>query len=64
MNPLIFKPAELKPTPEAKNPIEALVAEMDSAAVLKAIQVPKATIVSIVEKPLQIRPTSHWGINE
>jgi len=64
MEPSISKPDELKPTPDLTTVVDALVAEMDSAAIVKAIEVREATAMSLVEKPLQIRPTSHWGLNE
>ena len=64
MEPSIPKPAELKPAPDLTTVVDALVAEMDSAAILKAIQAREETVMSVVEKTLQIRPTSHWGLNE
>jgi hypothetical protein len=64
MNPSVANPAELKPAPDVANPVDALLAEMDSAAILQAIQAREATVMSVMEKTLQIRPTSHWGLNE
>jgi len=44
--------------------VEALVAELDSATTLEAIQTRESTAMPVEEKILQIRPTSHWGLNE
>lgn len=64
MNPCIPKPAGQKATPDVTNPVEALAPEMDSVAMLKAIQEPGLTLPPVKGKSLEVRPTSHWGLNE
>ena len=64
MNPLIGDTAGLELTPGVVNAVEALVAEMDSAAILKAIQARESTLTPVIEEILYSRPSSHWGINE
>ena len=64
MNPLIADPARLELVPGVANAVEALVAEMDSTAILEAIQAREFTLTPVMEKILQFRPPSHFGINE
>jgi hypothetical protein len=64
MNPLIADPAGLELTPDVENAVTALVAEIDSAAILEAIQTREFTLTPIMQKILQFRPPSRWGINE
>jgi len=64
MDPSISEKAGLTPTPDQMKSVEILVAEMDSAAMLKAIKARESTPTPVMEKILQIRPTSHWGLNE
>jgi hypothetical protein len=64
MNLLILDPAELELQPDVANTVDALVAEMDSAAILEVIQVRASALTPVMEKILQFRPSSHWGINE
>ena len=64
MNPLIADPAGLELTPDVANAVEALVAEMDSTAILEAVQARELTLTPIMQKILQFRPPSRWGINE
>ena len=64
MNPFIADPARLELTPDVANVVEALVAEMDSAAILNAIQARESTLTLVSEEILYYRPSSHWGINE
>ena len=64
MNELIPDSAELEFIPDVANAVEALVAELDSVAVLKAIQARESTITPVIEEILHCRPSSHWGINE
>ena len=64
MNALIPDLAGLELIPDVENAVEALVAELDSVAVLKAIQARESTLTSVIEEILQVRPPSHFGINE
>jgi hypothetical protein len=64
MNALILDPAELQLTPDLVNAVEALAAEMDSAATLEVLQARESTLTPVMKKILQFRPSSHWGINE
>ena len=64
MNPLISDPAGLELRPEVVNAAAALVAEMDSAAILEAIQARESSLTPVMQKILESRPSSHWGINE
>jgi hypothetical protein len=64
MNPLIPDPARLELTPDVVNAVEALVAEIDTTAILAAIQSRESTLTPVMEKILQFRPSSHWGLNE
>ena len=64
MNPSIADSADLELTPEVTKAVEALVAEMDSATILEAIQERESALSPVLEKILQFRPSSHWGINE
>jgi hypothetical protein len=64
MHPLIPDPAELELMLDAAKGSEAVVAELDSAFMLEAIPVPESTLTPVMEKILQTRPSSCWGINE
>ena len=64
MNALDSDAAELELPPDLANAVEALLAEMDSAATSDALQARESTITPVIEKILQFRPPSHWGINE
>jgi hypothetical protein len=64
MNTLISDPAELELMPDVANVVQALVAEMDSAAILEAIQARASTLTLVMENILQFQPSFHWGINE
>jgi len=64
MNPLIADPAGLKLAPDVSNAVEALVTEMDSTAILEAVQARESTLTPNMQKILQFRPHSRWGINE
>ena len=59
MNALIPDPAELKLMPAAPKASEAVVAELNSASILEAIQVRESTLTPIVEKFLRFQPFSH-----
>jgi hypothetical protein len=56
--------AQLRLTTNPATPVEAVVALLESAPNLEAIQVRAATLTPVMEKILQSRPSSHWGINE
>jgi hypothetical protein len=64
MNALIPDPAGLELVPEEPNAVRAVVAELDSIAILEAIQARASTLIPVMEKILQFRPPSHFGINE
>jgi hypothetical protein len=64
MNPLIADPTGLEFMPDVANAVEGLVAELDSSAVLEAIQARELTLTPVMEKILRFRPPSHFGINE
>lgn len=64
MKSLIPDPTGQESIPEVAKEVEALVAELDSATTLEAIQTRESTAMPVEEKILQIRPTSHWGLNE
>jgi hypothetical protein len=64
MNALNSDAAELELTPDLTNAVEVLVAEMDSAAAWDALQARESTLTPVMEKILQFRPPSRWGINE
>jgi hypothetical protein len=64
MNAQIPDPAGLELTPDVMNAVAALVAEMDSTAIVEAIQIRALTLTPVMEKMLSFRPPSHFGINE
>jgi len=64
MNPLIPDPAGLELTLDVVNAVEALVAEMDSASILEAIQARESTLTPVLENLFHLRPPSHFGIDE
>jgi hypothetical protein len=64
MNALDSDAAELELTSDLANTVEALAAEIDSAAAWDALQARESTVTQVMEKILQFRPPSHWGINE
>jgi hypothetical protein len=64
METLIPSSAELGLVSDAAKASEAVVAELDSASILAAIQVRASTLTPVVKKTFYSRPSSHWGINE
>jgi len=64
MNAVTYAPTELELTPDLVNAVEALVAEMDSAATCETLQARESTLTPVMQKILNFRPSSHWGINE
>lgn len=64
MNALTPDQVELELTPDVAKAVDALVAELDSAAILEALQARASTLTPVMEKILQFRPSFHWGINE
>jgi hypothetical protein len=64
MNALDCDAAELELTPDLANSVEALVAEIDSAATRDALQARESSLTPVMETILQFRPPSQWGINE
>jgi hypothetical protein len=64
MNALIADPAELELRPEAAKAPEAVMAEPTPASILEPIRVRESTLTPVMERILQFRPSSHWGINE
>lgn len=64
MNRPIPDLVELKLLPDTAKAVEALVAEMDSVTILGVIQARVSTLTPVMEKILQLRPPSHFGINE
>ncbi len=64
MNELSRDLAELEFMPDAAKASEAVVAELDLASILEGIQVRASTLTPVLEKILQFRPSSHWGIDE
>jgi hypothetical protein len=64
MNALLPKPAELEPVLEVAKTAQLLLAELNSATILEAIEARASTLTPVMEKILRFRPSSHWGINE
>ena len=64
MKALIHDPTEVEPVPGAVKASLAVLAELESASILEAIRVRESTLTVFMEKILQSRPSSHWGINE
>ena len=64
MSELSTDAAELELIPDVAEAVEALVAELDSAAMSEVLQARASTLTPVMEKILQFRPSSHWGINE
>jgi hypothetical protein len=64
MDTLIPISAEVGLVSDAAKGSEALVAELDSASVLQAIQVRISTLTPVLQEILNFRPSSHRGINE
>jgi DNA-directed RNA polymerase specialized sigma54-like protein len=64
MNAQILDAAKLKLMPHAAETAEAGEAEEDAAVMLEAIQTRERTLTHVFEKILEVRPPSHWGINE
>ena len=50
--------------PDAVKASLAVLAELESVSILEAIRVRESTLTVFMEKILQSRPSSHWGINE
>jgi hypothetical protein len=61
---LIHDPTEVEPVPDAVKGSVAVLAELNSASILEAIRVRESTLTVVMERILQSRPSSHWGINE
>jgi hypothetical protein len=61
---LIHDPTEAGPVPGAVKASLAVLAELESVSILEAIRVRESTLTVFMEKILQSRPSSHWGINE
>jgi hypothetical protein len=64
MNALIHDPAELVFMPDASKASEALVAELDSASIVESVQGRELTLTLVLDRIIEFRPSSHWGINE
>ena len=64
MEILIPSSAELGLVSDPAKASAAVVAELDSASSLEAIQVRASTLTPVLEEILHFRPSSHWGINE
>ena len=64
MDALTRHSAELQPMSDETKASEAVVPELELAALLEAIQARASTLTPVMEKILQTRPSSHWGINE
>jgi hypothetical protein len=64
MKALIPDPTEVEPVPCAVKASLAVLAELESVSILEAIRVRESTLTVLMERILQSRPSSHWGINE
>jgi len=64
MKALIHDPTAVEPVPGAVKASLAVLAELESASILEVIRVRESTLTIVMEKILQSRPSSHWGINE
>ena len=64
MDTVIPNEAELELMLDAAKASEAVVAGLELASILEAIRVRASTLTPVMEKILQSRPSSHWGINE
>jgi hypothetical protein len=64
MNALIPDPAKLELMPDAAKAGNVAAAELNSASILEMLQVHESTVTHVMEKILQFRSSSHWGINE
>lgn len=64
MSPLLLKPTEPELMPDVATAVDALLAELDSTATAEAIHERESTLTPVMEKILQFRPPSHFGINE
>ena len=64
MRALIPDPAELEFMPDAAEASEAVGADLNSTSILEIIRVRELTPTPLMEKIIQFRPSSHWGINE
>jgi hypothetical protein len=64
MNALDSNTTELELMPDVEEAVEALMAELDSATMLSALQARESILTPVMEKILQFRPQSHSGINE
>ena len=64
MDTLTPHPAEVELASDAAKASEAVVASLELASILEAIQARASTLTPVMEKILQSRPSSHWGINE
>jgi len=61
---LIHDPTEVEPVPDAVKGSVAVLAKLESVSILEAIRARESTLTVFMEKILQSRPSSHWGINE
>ena len=61
---LIPDRTEVVPVPDAVKAAVTVVAELNSASILEAIRVRESTLTAVMERILQSRPPTHWGINE
>jgi hypothetical protein len=64
MDTLILHSAELELVSDAAKVSEAVLAGLELASILEAIQIRTLTLTPVKEKILYSRPSSHWGINE
>ena len=64
MNALLPNLTEPGFMPDMVQAAVALEAEKDAAATWEAIQIRESTMTLAMEEILQLRPPSHWGINE
>ena len=64
MDTLTLYSAELELTSAAAKASEAVMAGLDSASTLEAIQARASTLTPVMEEILHFQPSSHWGINE
>ncbi|HEV2392288.1 MAG TPA: hypothetical protein VG146_07990 [Verrucomicrobiae bacterium] len=64
MDALIPSSAESGLVSDGAKASGAVVAELDSASILEAIQVRASALTPVMEAILHFRPSFHWGINE
>ena len=61
MDPSISKSSETMPTPDETKSVEALV---HLVATLQSNEASRKAGAAVVKKIPEVRPTSHWGLNE